>query len=532
MTANQMEFCRQMRPLLFSMSLLGFVFGFKSPEPSDSNSGSDSDKQHRDKAGNDRIRRRRFAHKVFCVCVCALLWIRVLGYVPSFWVGVDFHPGQMSRKIIILVWLLQCALNVTFALHGCFNEKIFANFIDVWKTMQARKKSKNSSHEPESVVFAKIDCTYRTSDKKLDVEELSDNDFSHQQPAEEKQENCVHLSSEAALKDLNDSKFGGEKPFQTKCRIADKDLDFSKTDCNSSSRKQVKESQNRGDDRLTSLDKSDLTPVETTVDGHDASLLNKQDVCSHQTGVDSHSDSKNKDDTAAVRENVSKETNPQSLRPSKHSRCKYKRIGVKYTIAAWCLVVLNSALIGVILLVDISPEVDEIAASITNPFGTSLPAKLVSLPLLFLSSGAWIFPIFFCCALCALLRTRFEQLTNTITLELSKCRERFPTELECWRHEHLRLSQCVTVLDQMVGKVVMGNYATTLPLSVFILFTMVAEGGASVVGVMAYGFWLVALLAKLLLISVAAASTHETWERPRPDCVRGKKEGHRHLSSC
>ncbi|XP_055957043.1 uncharacterized protein LOC126821335 [Patella vulgata] len=58
-------------------------------------------------------------HKLYCVAVIVLVWINVLRYIPSFWVGFDYHPNQTVNRVIKQTWLIQCAITVSILLWHC-----------------------------------------------------------------------------------------------------------------------------------------------------------------------------------------------------------------------------------------------------------------------------------------------------------------------------------------------------------------------------------------------------------------------------
>ncbi|KAK6183507.1 hypothetical protein SNE40_010977 [Patella caerulea] len=57
--------------------------------------------------------------KIYCVFAMVLIWINVLRYIPSFWVGFDYQPNQTVNRVIKQTWLLQCAITASIILWHC-----------------------------------------------------------------------------------------------------------------------------------------------------------------------------------------------------------------------------------------------------------------------------------------------------------------------------------------------------------------------------------------------------------------------------
>ncbi|PVD27053.1 hypothetical protein C0Q70_12203 [Pomacea canaliculata] len=210
-----------------------------------------------------------------------------------------------------------------------------------------------------------------------------------------------------------------------------------------------------------------------------------------------------------------KESDP---RESREFTTKYetrlKRLGRTYTIAAWVVILINFTSTSLfIVLGTMIPEIQPVQTILTNPFGSSLTARIVFIFVMFLNTCAWILPPAFYCALCSIIRLRFNIFSDVVSKGFVTCGSEFPAHLERWRHEHLRLCQSVTVLERTMRLMLMSAYSTCLPLCIFLLYTIVADR-STVIALLTNCFWLVVNLSTILIISAHAAAVHEAAHSP------------------
>lgn len=200
-------------------------------------------------------------------------------------------------------------------------------------------------------------------------------------------------------------------------------------------------------------------------------------------------------------------------RESREFTTKYetrlKRLGRTYTTAAWVVILINFTSTSLfIVLGTMIPEIQPVQTILTNPFGSSLTARIVFIFVMFLNTCAWILPPAFYCALCSIIRLRFNIFSDVVSKGFVTCGSEFPPHLERWRHEHLRLCQSVTVLERTMRLMLMSAYSTCLPLCIFLLYNIVADK-STVIALLTNCFWLFVNLSTLLIISAHAAAVHE-----------------------
>ena len=183
-----------------------------------------------------------------------------------------------------------------------------------------------------------------------------------------------------------------------------------------------------------------------------------------------------------------------------------RRLRVTTTIS-WTFNILNILLVGLTLL-DMHETSKLYAVVFTDPFGTSLPSKIIAMILYCFTSSAWVFPITFSCGFYSYLRLRFKTLTTNLEAAISTSEHYFPPEVETFRRQHIHLCECVRVLDRMMNNLIMASYVTNIPLMCFLMYNLVySRGDAFQQGVLA--FWLTVNSLNVFFISVWAALVHE-----------------------
>ncbi|XP_050407229.1 uncharacterized protein LOC126822383 [Patella vulgata] len=100
-----------LRPLLKCMQLFGMYYD-------------------RFGSGSTSHRLSKFS-KVYSVAVIVLVWINVLRYIPSFWVGFDYQPNHTVNRVIKQTWLLQCAVTTSILLWHC-RKGTWNSFYNTW----------------------------------------------------------------------------------------------------------------------------------------------------------------------------------------------------------------------------------------------------------------------------------------------------------------------------------------------------------------------------------------------------------------
>ena len=500
-----MELYQQLKPLVFSLWLFGLFFDFSAEETAslDAKGWQDAREETHDKRRRWTRSKGRVAHVVYCACVCSLLWLRALTIIPSFWVGVDFRPDLTSSRVIWLMWSLQCSLNASVILNGCREKNTFRAFTDIWRTLQTNTSPTTESGQQggnsEDTIYADIASSYCCKVAETGIRQIPDqasrDDRSSNALRIRTGNKCPKTTSSNEVVDGSIAQYCHSRPTSESKKQLHSQKNGTSLNCARDSHHKSK----------SGIGRSDLTPVESGSKNH--SSFDENQVC----GDGSHPNPDG-EDLADSRFDVNAEIIGSEIKethhtPRRRSRSEYEKIGVKYAAISWCYLLLNCALMGLFMFGDVLPESEEMTVSMTNPFGTLLPVMVVLYAVIVFEMGAWVFPAIFCCGLCSLLCTRFRELTKSITTGLSQTNDRFPTSMECWRQEHLRLCQCVTVLDETLGRVLMTCYVTNLPMMVFLLYVMTV-GGVDVARMLTFGSW--------LLISGAKHSGHLCTGRLRP----------------
>ncbi|KAK7491008.1 hypothetical protein BaRGS_00017704, partial [Batillaria attramentaria] len=130
--AYKMDIFYDLKPLLFSMSLVGLYFDVEEAAIS-----------------TERTRKtnltRRLGHKVYCLLVCGALWFQFLRYIPVFWVGVDYVEGLTAPRLMCLLWLFQSAFSATLIFRGCAFQDRIPLFFKLCEDLQDLEENSNAS---------------------------------------------------------------------------------------------------------------------------------------------------------------------------------------------------------------------------------------------------------------------------------------------------------------------------------------------------------------------------------------------------
>ncbi|KAK7491042.1 hypothetical protein BaRGS_00017738 [Batillaria attramentaria] len=513
-----MAFCRQLNTLFFPMSIMGFSFKPDALTPPSVNQTSDDDTsedgcdvdelddvtgtsfsdshEHTEtfrktsgvttespapgiesavvqipddlQAGTEcrRATVTSTARKVYCIFVCCLLWFRALSYFPAFWVGVDFNPGMTADRVVECIWLMQGALNVTITLYACFNKDELATVIEQWSRLCYKVVSEKRKQRQQVNTFVHDETT-------VDIGGIR----------KRKQVRPVTQAVNGTM-DLRVVEDGH-------CRNQTHNVTSNLNQTNSAS--------GSGDSGNSAYR---LGERETTA--------KNRTVTKHCTSSETNVSERNTSTIAGKKP----KGNATDVEEDKINTDIEKKIKI-YAVLAWSLIVVNVVFVLVFVFENFLPsDVGlKIVVAFVGPFGMSLPAKILLSVFFVFNSCARILPTAFCCGFCAMLRAHFGHLTEEISARLTKCKKNFPKEMERWRQQHLRLCQCVSLLDRTMSKMLMTSYVTNLPLCIFLLYVMV-RGDQELVAMLTYGFWFVSSLGNILVLSGQAALVHEAAHSP------------------
>ena len=114
-----------------------------------------------------KLRRKSFCNKIFniynySILVLILLWLNLLRWLPSFFVGSNLDPSRLYFKVIYLAFLLQCALNHSVIFWITSKPDRIAAFFQHWEKIQNHPDTAVNLAwvHKRAKIFAVLGCIY------------------------------------------------------------------------------------------------------------------------------------------------------------------------------------------------------------------------------------------------------------------------------------------------------------------------------------------------------------------------------------
>lgn len=189
---------------------------------------------------------------------------------------------------------------------------------------------------------------------------------------------------------------------------------------------------------------------------------------------------------------------------------KIRKYVKKVLTVIWTLILITIISLAVVYFITVTPALKSMRMLFILPIPESAAVVVVSFSVQVLSSVAWGIPVPYCITMCLLLKHAFKQLNIHFVhiIRDEKTETVCSDKVAMYRSIHLKLCQCVAILDKDLHYFFANWYIINLPQTCFISFILLNRHLDSI-SIALLLFWLVTGLTLVVVTSGFAANLHE-----------------------